>query len=1094
LLLRRCREHCGVDRIQNTQVFRLVVARATGCFGLFPQMRNIFAKTRSENSSQRNSSANVRDRPTAVRETGSSQTKRMEVWKLAAELGFTDAQVAVALKHGCHSTEQILDYILTHKIRPDGSSAGPAAGAQRTSPEPNSGLPPPADRHRDQKEGTNDPNNTEQAELQRAIELSRREYLRPRDALASSTENAVSKPVGSQAPTAESPLALASDTELQRAIEASLEEERKARQRFELSLFRPSEASLDPNTVVRVSPMEPIGLCNVGNTCYLNSLLQVYYHTPSFVRRVFSWREDRVDTEKTPPKAIDVVRELQRLFAYLLLSERRYADPTGFLYALAETLNSAALDLGAQHDLSEFNETFLRSIEAALQTVDNTEPLQRTFTHSFVQELHCRVMEGAHQVAMAVEMNPQCSSDGSGTHGAPQSPGASDTPALDAMLERLSGLQSATWRLADRVEGTTSALILDVASGNCRDLYAALDEYVLADVEYQPEKLTPGTPIHADSNPSDTQASTSGITTAPTTNTRTATKSVWFQTLAPVLFIYLQRLRFNQETHMPEKVNDFFDFAETIYLDRYLERNREAALLARLQDAQYCREYAQLEQELQRLLHLPGLQEPSDVVYEAVLERLRALDPGNSSHPPVVVDQSETAHREQALESLSYVYVTEKQQRERLETRMACLAEEMVQNFASLSNEAYRLQAVLVHEGAPEAGHYFVFIRSTRAGDWYEFNDQRVRRVSWEHVHSVGRGGPGTASAYALLYRREEHGEASQLPSIEEAKRLLPASLVAEIAANNAVLREEVEREKLRPVVESISERLRQPDKDETFLERPEWLCLHQGQVADAVLLATCHVYSDQTQGVDLFTALRKHRALRTHTNDETAGNTEANEPVLPPTKASASTFLGAMKSAASGPFSDDIRELATRLECADNETLNQLENAYTRAQQTYRVTILALMLTGIAAECIRESSWRDAASAITSIYDKASAGISYAGLTASLRNCVEQLVSQTKTSDPELSNWFAHEYLPEKALEKEPADNSTPTSTPAPASGAAPGSEIERCSRRTAPQRPRLPPCDERMVSARISAFGSQEAAVRWYDGLVRGLGSPQR
>lgn len=33
LLLRRCREHCGVDRIQNTQVFRLVVARATGCFG-----------------------------------------------------------------------------------------------------------------------------------------------------------------------------------------------------------------------------------------------------------------------------------------------------------------------------------------------------------------------------------------------------------------------------------------------------------------------------------------------------------------------------------------------------------------------------------------------------------------------------------------------------------------------------------------------------------------------------------------------------------------------------------------------------------------------------------------------------------------------------------------------------------------------------------------------------------------------------------------------------------------------------------------------------------------------------------------------------
>ena len=42
----------------------------------------------------------------------------------------------------------------------------------------------------------------------------------------------------------------------------------------------------------RVFPATPVGLRNIGNTCYLKSLLQVYYHLPEFRKAVFRWLVD----------------------------------------------------------------------------------------------------------------------------------------------------------------------------------------------------------------------------------------------------------------------------------------------------------------------------------------------------------------------------------------------------------------------------------------------------------------------------------------------------------------------------------------------------------------------------------------------------------------------------------------------------------------------------------------------------------------------------------------------------------------------------------------------------------------------------------
>ncbi|PNJ75913.1 USP28 isoform 5, partial [Pongo abelii] len=138
----------------------------------------------------------------------------------------------------------------------------------------------------------------------------------------------------------ESPKIQADGRDLNRMHEAtSAETKRSKRKRCEVWGENPN-----PNDWRRVDGW-PVGLKNVGNTCWFSAVIQSLFQLPEFRRLVLSYslpqnvlENCRSHTEK---RNIMFMQELQYLFALMMGSNRKFVDPSAALDLLKGAFRSS---------------------------------------------------------------------------------------------------------------------------------------------------------------------------------------------------------------------------------------------------------------------------------------------------------------------------------------------------------------------------------------------------------------------------------------------------------------------------------------------------------------------------------------------------------------------------------------------------------------------------------------------------------------------------------------------------------------------------------------------------------------------------------
>uniref|UniRef100_A0A7N8XZF5 Ubiquitin carboxyl-terminal hydrolase n=1 Tax=Mastacembelus armatus TaxID=205130 RepID=A0A7N8XZF5_9TELE len=191
--------------------------------------------------------------------------------------------------------------------------------------------------------------------------------------------------------------------ELQTAIELSLQESHNA-QEEEREFHRALEASAEENAArmkrkrceaqsEMCSPADwtrqddwPVGIRNVGNTCWFSAVIQSLFHLPVFRRLVLNYQlsERILEKCKSHSRNIAFMQELRCLFALMVGSTRRFVDPS----AAVELLREAFRTSEAQQDVSEFSHKLLDWLEDAFQLAANKQqnPMVQLFYGTFVTE------------------------------------------------------------------------------------------------------------------------------------------------------------------------------------------------------------------------------------------------------------------------------------------------------------------------------------------------------------------------------------------------------------------------------------------------------------------------------------------------------------------------------------------------------------------------------------------------------------------------------------------------------------------------------------------------------------------------------------
>lgn len=526
----------------------------------------------------------------------------------------------------------------------------------------------------------------------------------------------------------------------------------------------------------------PTGLDNIGNTCYLNSLLQYYFSIKPLREFILNFDERNVDLLKLSSRkiggrlveqaesgrSIQFIYRLQELFNEMITTDKRYILPSKELVYLSflplsqlvtfQDTNTASIhpdvemeDCSAPKELPE-NETlesnpFSDSATLALESKSETSNSDLIQLDSLTNDA-TGLLDSESDIEIAhVERDDQ-----------PQtrilkigSEQIESTIEIGRQQDVTECIENVTFQIETALEpeyleddGEQFDLIKRLFSGRTKQTITPLEHDTPPRVSF--ERFF-SLIINVGDHPRDIYDALDnyfGENIVKLEEGKVKMSATILQT-PEILQFHVQRVLFDRERLMAYKSLEVIPFGENIYLDRYLDTEDDEVLSKRQEVFEWKTEISKLSDEKQAITKT----DPNT--------KLSVIDSLNSTLKYLnakVLEHEELQIKQETINAIQHQVELLRIRLQSINTRIENLQLKITDQFKSYKKFGYTLFAVFIHRGEASYGHYWVYIKDPKRNIYRKYNDDTVTEVPASEVFNFTE--TNTATPYYMVFVKDE--------------------------------------------------------------------------------------------------------------------------------------------------------------------------------------------------------------------------------------------------------------------------------------------------------------------------------------------------
>lgn len=504
----------------------------------------------------------------------------------------------------------------------------------------------------------------------------------------------------------------------------------------------------------------PAGLDNIGNTCYLNSLLQYYFCLKPLRDTVLCFNEHEIgpstdDSRKIGGRKVEqseiqrsyqFIYHLQNLFKEMIHTDKRCVQPSKELAYLSFLALSQPVTF-RKEDIEEVNKG----------TTEDT-PLV-VFSRSVTPEIVQEVTSSEDPPIVDIEEDDPMVVDEQEQKAATEEPRilAISTDQMESTIEV--GRQQDVTECIENVifqietalepeflekDGEQYDLIKKLFYGKTKQTITPIDN-PNAKPRISLERFF-SLIINVSDHPKDIYDSLDNYFSEDLVNLEEGLvkKSSTISELPEVLQFHVQRVLFDRERLVAYKSLESIPFGEKIYLDRYLDTEDEDILSKRSEVFKWKSEIRELNLKKDEIL------QKDDTSKLSIIDTLGAtkkfLENRIIDHPSLTIKADTILLLQEQIDSL-------REELQRIHESLRSLQEKVSSQFSSYTKVGYSIFAIFIHRGEASYGHYWVYIKDPHKNIFRKYNDEIVTEVPVSEVLNSVEG--NTATPYYIVYVKD---------------------------------------------------------------------------------------------------------------------------------------------------------------------------------------------------------------------------------------------------------------------------------------------------------------------------------------------------